>query len=129
MLVIVENRYVEKLLEALLYLKASWSGYIFKVDSAEGRSYIDNSLNYLLCILCVKADRNSIDPAEFFKKDSLTLHYRHCCISTYVAKTENRTSVGYNSHCVRLDSILVSSFLVLGNNLTWFCNARGICKC
>lgn len=72
MLVIVENRYVEKLLKALLYLKASWSRYIFKVDSAEGRSYIDNSLDYLLCILCVKTDRNSIDAAEFFKKDSLS---------------------------------------------------------
>ena len=47
-------------------------------------------------------------------------------MSTDITESKYSTSVRYNSDSVRLDSVLISCFFVLGNNLARFCYTRSI---
>ena len=81
----------------------------------------------LFCILCIQADRDRIDSAEFFEKYGLSFHDRHSCVCTNVAKSENRTSIGDNGDGICLHRIFVSGLLILCNDLARLCNAGRIC--
>ena len=127
-LVIMEDRDIAALLQLFLDFKASWCRNIFKVNTAKCRSNVYYSFDDFFCVLCIKADRHSINVTKFFEKNSFSFHNRHSGMSTDITESKYSTSVRYNSDSVRLDSVLISCFFVLGNNLARFCYTRSISK-
>ena len=67
MLVIVENRDIQSLFQALFDFEAAGCTDILQVDAAKSGSKPGNSFDDLFRVLSIQADGNSVDTAEFFK--------------------------------------------------------------
>ena len=76
MLVVVHNRYVEGLLQALLNVEALRSLDVLKVDTTECWGNLLNSLAELLRILLVNLDVEYVNTTVDLEEQTLTLHYR-----------------------------------------------------
>ena len=122
----MENRNIQGGFQPFLNFKAAGSTDIFQVDSSEAGSHPGYRLDDFLRVLCVKADGNGIDAAEFFKKDGLPFHDGHSGIGADVPKAQDRGAVGYHGNGVGLDGIGISGFLIIGYHLAWLRHAGGI---
>ncbi len=106
MLVVVEDGDVERLLEAILDLKAARRGDVLEVDAAEaGRHQLDGAHD-LLGVLGIEADREGVDARELLEQAALALHHRHRRRGADVAQAEHRGAVGDDGDGVALDRVL-----------------------
>ena len=92
-LVVVEDRDVEPLLEAVLDLEATRRRDVLEVDAAEARREPDDGLDDLVDVGGREADRYAVDAAELLEEDGLALHHRHRRGRADVAETEHRRAV------------------------------------
>ena len=102
-LVVVEDRDVELLLERLLDLEAARRRDVLEVDAAEGRRHQPHRLDDLLRVVGVEADREGVDVGELLEQHRLALHHRHRRLGADVAEAEHRRAVGDDGDGVLLD--------------------------
>ena len=124
MLVVVHNRDVESLLQALFDIETLWSLDILKVDTAKGRSNLLYSFAEFLRIFLCNFDIENVDTAIYLKEQSLALHNRLTAHSAYVAKTKHSGAVGDNGNKVALVGVFVNVVRVFLNSETWICHTR-----
>ena len=93
-LVVVEDRDVEALLEPLLDLEAPRRRDVLEVDAAEARRQPDHGLDDLVDVGGVQADRDGVDPAELLEQHGLALHHRHRGPRADVAEAQHGGAVG-----------------------------------
>ncbi len=105
-LVVVEDRDVERLLEPVLDLEAARRGDVLEVDAAEGRRHELDGLHDLVGVLGVEADREGVDAGELLEQHRLALHHRHRRLGADVAEAEDRRAVGDHGDRVALDRVL-----------------------
>ena len=102
-LVVVEHRDVEQLLQPALDLEAAGRRDVLEVDPAEsGRDRGDRG-DDLVGVGGREADRPGIDGAELLEQHRLALHHRHRRLGPDVAEPEHRRAVAHDGDRVLLD--------------------------
>ena len=117
MLVVVEDRDIQRLLQPFLDLKAAWRADVLQIDAAEARSQPGDSLDDLFRILGIQADGNRVHAAEFLEQDGLSFHDRHGGVRADVAEAQNGGTVGNHGDGIRLHGVGISGFLILRDDL------------
>jgi hypothetical protein len=112
-LVVVEDRDVERLLEPLLDLEAARGGDVLEVDAAERGGDPDDRLDDLVHVLGGQADREGVHVGELLEEHRLALHHRHGRLRADVAEAEHGRAVGHHRDRVRLDRVLEGLLAVL----------------
>ena len=115
MLVVVEHRDVQPLLQPLLDLKAARRRDVLQVDPAERRRDQLHHTHDLACVGRVQADRKRIHACELLEQAALALHHRHRRARADVAKPEHRAAVRDDRHRVALDRVLEGLLVIVGN--------------
>ena len=108
-LVVVEDRDVEPLLEPLLDLEAARRRDVLEVDAAEARREPDDGLDDLVDVGGVQADRHGVDAAELLEQHRLALHHRHRGGRADVAEAEHGGAVGDDGDRVRHPGVVAGS--------------------
>jgi hypothetical protein len=102
-LVVVEDRDVERGDEPLLDLEAARRGDVLEVDAAEGGGDALDRLHDLVHVLGGHADREGVDVAELLEEHGLALHHGHGRLGSDVPKPEHRAAVRHHGDRVALD--------------------------
>lgn len=114
-LVVVEDRDVETLLELALDLEAPGRRDVLQVHPAEGRRKADDGLDDLVGVGRGERDRHRVDPAELLEEDRLALHHGEGGLRTDVPEAEHRGAVRDDGHDLRLPGVVVDEFGLLGD--------------
>jgi hypothetical protein len=117
MLVVVEHRDVQGLLEPVLHLEADRGGDVLEVDATERRCDRGAGVDEDLGVLRVDADRVGVDAAELLEQHRFALHHRHPGGSADVAEAEDRGAVGDDGDHVRADREVERLERILGDRL------------
>jgi hypothetical protein len=125
-LVVVEHRDVQPLLEPLLDLEAARSGDVLEVDATEARREPHDRLDDLVDIGRVEADRDGVDAAELLEQHGLALHHRHRRARPDVAEPEHGSAVRDDCHRVRGPGVVAVQRRVLGDRLAHPGDTRGV---
>ena len=102
-LVVVEDRDVERLPQALLDREAAGRRDVLQVDPAVDRRDVPDRLDDLVHVLRGEAHRKGVDVGELLEQERLPFHHRQGRLRTDVAQTEDRRPVGHDGHRVLLD--------------------------
>ncbi len=125
-LIVMENRDVEDLLELLLDVEALGPLDVLQVDAAEGRFEQLDGADQLVGILGVEFDVENIDVGKALEQNPFSFHNRFAGHGADVAESENRRAVGYDSHQVALGGIVVSRVRILLDLQAGFGNAGAV---
>ena len=125
-LVVVEYGNIAHFLQPLFYFKATGSGDVFQIDTAEAAGKQRHGLDDIVNVLGADAQGESVNVAEGLEQRALTFHNGHTCLGTYVAQTQNGGAVGDYRHQIRPAGISVGKVYVLGNFQARLCNAGSI---
>ena len=102
-LIVVEDRDVELLLQAVLDLEAARRRDILQVDPAEhGRHGLDEQHD-LVDVLGGEAEREGVDVGQLLEEEGLAFHDRQGRPGPDVAEAEHRGPIGDDGHTVLLD--------------------------
>ena len=123
MLIVVEDRDVANLFEALFDLEAAGRGDILEVDAAEAARKQADGVHDVVNALGAHAEREGVDVAERFEERALALHDGHARLRPDVAETQNRGAVRDDRDEVRAASVNVGKIDVLGDLEAGFGNA------
>ena len=126
MLVVVEDRDVQRVVQPRLDLEAAGGGDVLQVDAAEGRSDADDRLDDLVGVLGVQADGERVHAAEGLEQSGFALHDRHGGLRADIAQTQDRAAVGDDGHRVRLQRVVVGRLGVLGDDLAGLGDPGGV---
>ena len=99
-LVVVEHGDVALLLQLPLDLKAAGGGDVLQIDATEGAGDVVDSLDKLVHVLGLDAQREGVHPAEGLEQHALALHHRHPGLRADVPKPQHGGAVGDNGHQV-----------------------------
>ena len=102
-LVVVEDRDVERLAESALDLEAARSRDVLEVDPAEHGGDRHHRAHDLVDVLRRQADRPRVDTAELLEQDGLALHHRQRSFGADVAEPEHGRAVADDGDGVLLD--------------------------
>ena len=125
-LVVVHHRNIAFLFQTALYLEALRRLYIFKIDTAEGRSKSLYNLNKLLGILFVDFNVETVETGKNLKQKSFSFHNRLAGESAYITEAENCGSVGNHSHEIALVGVFIDIGRICFNLLAGIGHARRI---
>jgi len=106
-LVVVEDRYVQRLLQRLLHLEGGRRRYVLQVDATERGCQRYDRLDELGGTIDVQADREGVHPTEFLEQQGLSLHDRKRRLRAYVSEAQDGRAVGDDGHGVLLDGQVV----------------------
>ena len=126
MLVVMEDRDVHQLAQALLDDEAFRRLDVLEVDAAEGRPEIAHAVHELVDILGVDLQVDAVDVGEPLEEDGLAFHHRLAGQRPDVAEAEHRRTVGDHGHQVALDRVVVGGRRVLLDRQAGSCDARRI---
>ena len=115
-LVVVHHRNIAFLFQTALYLEALRRLYIFKIDTAEGRSkslYVDFNVE-------------TVETGKNLKQKSFSFHNRLAGESAYITEAENCGSVGNHSHEIALVGVFIGIGRICFNLLAGIGHARRI---
>ena len=115
MLVVVHHGYVERALQAFLYVETFRRLDVLKVDSSECRCYFLHCLAELLGVFLVNLDVEYVNSTVNLEQQSFTFHYRFAAHCANVAQAEHSGSVTDYSHQVALVSVFVGIVGILLN--------------
>ena len=93
MLVVVEDRDVAHLFEALFDLKAAGRGDVLEVDAAKAARDEGDRLDDIVHALAAHAQGERVDVAEGLEERALALHDGHARFGTDVAQPQDRGAV------------------------------------
>ena len=94
MLVVVEDRDVHQLAQALLDDEALRRLDVLEVDAAEGRPEIAHAIDELVDVLGVDLEVDAVDVGEALEQDGLAFHHRLAGERADVAQAQHRGAVG-----------------------------------
>ena len=123
MLVVVHDGYVERLLQALLYIEALGGLDVLEVDAAKGGGDALHGLAELLRVFLVDFDVEHVDTAIDLEEQALALHHGLAAHGTDIAQSEDGCAVGDDCHKVALVSVLVSIVWIILNLKTGISDA------
>ena len=102
-LVVVEDRDVHQLAQALLDDEAFRRLDVLEVDAAEGRPEIAHAVDELVDVLGVDLEVDAVDVGEALEQHGLALHHRLAGQRAEVAQAEHGGAVGDHGDQVALD--------------------------
>ena len=114
-LVVVEDRDVQRVLQPLLQLEAARRGDVFEVDAAEARGEPHDRLEQLVDIRAVQADRHRVDIGKVLEQQRLALHDRHRAERADVTEAEDGGAVTHDRHGVGAPGVDVGELRVVGD--------------
>ena len=114
-LVVVEDRNVHELADALLDDEAFRGLDVFQVDAAEGRADVPHAVDELVHVLGVHFQVDSVDVGEPLEQDRLAFHHRLGPERAEVAQPEHRRAVGDDRDQVALGRVVVDQGRVPGD--------------
>ena len=85
----MEDGNVAELFKLALDLKAARRGNVLKIDPTEGAGNVIYGLDKFIDILCLDAQRESVDSAKAFEQHAFALHDRHTGLGADVAQPEH----------------------------------------
>ena len=106
-LVVVEDRDVHQLAQALLDDEALRRLDVLEVDAAEGRPEIAHAVDELVDVLGVDFEVDAVDVGEALEEDGLAFHHRLAGQRPDVAQAQHGGAVGDDGHQVALDRVVV----------------------
>ena len=125
-LVVMEHRDSQSLLESFLDFETARGGNVFQIDPTESRCDRLDYLNNFLGNLRVQNQGHRIHSPELFEKQRLPLHHRKTRFRTDVSQPQNRASVGNDGYGVFAYGIFVGKFLVFCDRLAHVSHSRRI---
>ena len=126
MLVVVEDRYVERLAQPRFDLEAARSRNVLEVDATETRGDRRDRAHDLIWIGGRKADRPRVDAAELLEQNRLALHHRQSRLRADVSESEHRRAVGDDRDGVFLGGQTPDALGIVGNCAADARNARRV---
>jgi hypothetical protein len=108
-LVVVEHRDVEQLLQLGLDAEALGALDVLEIDAAEGDADVLDHRDDLVGILGADLDVDAVDVAEALEQDGLALHHRLGGQRAEIAQAENGGAVGDHGDHVALGGVFVGS--------------------
>jgi hypothetical protein len=106
-LVVVEHRDRQRLVEARLDLEAAGCGDVLQVDPAEHRLEAFDGLDQVVGAVHPETDRHGVDPTELLEEHRLAFHHRQRGVRADVAEAEHRGAVGDDRDGVGLHGVAV----------------------
>lgn len=103
MLIVMEDRNIEILLQPLFDLEAARRRDILQINAAEGRGNRLNRPYDLIRILRVQTDWERVDVRQLLEQHRLAFHDRHRRHRADIAQTEHSGSIGDNRHGIPFD--------------------------
>ena len=125
-LVVVEDRDVHQLAQALLDDEALRRFDVLEVDAAEGRPEIAHAVHELVDVLGVDLEVDAVDVGEALEQDGLALHHRLAGQRPDVAQAQHGRAVGDHGHQIALDRVIVGGRRVLLDREAGGGNARRV---
>ena len=107
MLVVVEDRDVHQLAQALLDDEAFRRFDVLEVDAAEGGPEIAHGIDELVDVLGVDLEIDAVDVGKALEQDRLALHHRLAGERADVAQAEYGGAVGDDSDQVAARRVVV----------------------
>lgn len=126
MLVVVHDRTVESLDDALLDLEAPWSRDVFEVDGAEAVPQPNYGVDDLVDVVGVENDGDGVEPREVLEQCGFALHDRKGRPRSDVAEPEDRGTVGDDGDEPVRPRVLLRERRVLRDCPAHLGDARGI---
>ncbi len=123
-LVVVEDRDVEALLELGLDLEAPRGGDVFQVDAAEGGRHPHDGVHDLVGVGGGERDRDRVHAAELLEEDGLALHHGEGGLRADVAQAQHRGAVRDDGHDLGLPGVVVHELGMLGDCAAHLGDAR-----
>ena len=127
-LVVVEHRDVEALLEAPLDLEALGSLDVLEVDCAEGRLQAGDGLYQRVDVAFVDLDVEDVDVGELLEEDRLALHHRLGSERADGAQAQHRAAVADHRDQIGSDGVVPGPCRVLRDLLAGRGHARAVGK-
>ena len=125
-LVVVEHRDLQALLQALLDLEALGRLDVLEVDPAEGRRDARHRLDEGVDVERVHLDVEHVDVGEALEEHALALHDGLGGERSDVAQAEHRGAVGDHGDQVALGRVLVDLFGIPRDLQAWFGHSRAV---
>jgi hypothetical protein len=97
-LVVVEDRNVQPLLQLPLDLEAPGCRDVLQVDPAERRREPHHGLDDLVDVRAVQGDRNRVHATELLEQDRLALHHREGGLGSDVPEPQHGRTVRHDGH-------------------------------
>ena len=130
MLVVVEDRDVQILLQPLFDLEAPRGRDILQVYAAECRRNVLDGLDYRVRILGVETDRERVHVRELLEERRLALHHGHRGQRPYVPEPEDGSTVRDHSDRIALygkvESLGVTGYRPADARYTWRVDHREV---
>ena len=127
-LVVVEHRDVEQLLEPLLDDEAVRCLDVLQVDAAEAGPQVAHAVDEGLHVLGIDQEVDAVDVGEALEEGALALHHRLGRLRPEVAEPQDGCAVGDHRHQVALVGVVVGRLRVLGYGEHRHRDARGVGK-
>ncbi|MCY1524544.1 hypothetical protein D9M68_594830 [compost metagenome] len=100
MLIVMEDRDIHYLAQALLDDETVRRLDILEIDAAEGRTEEAHTIDELLRVRRIDLEVNRVDVREPLEQDRFALHHRLRCERPEVSEAENGRTVGNHGHHV-----------------------------
>ena len=126
MLVIVEYRNIQLLLQPPLNLKTFRGGDILQIDPPKHRRNLLYCLDDLLRILGIQTYGKRVHPSKLLKQDGLPLHHRDGGLRSDIAQPKDCRAVRHHPHQVALCRVAVYIFLILKDLLARLRHSRRV---
>lgn len=115
MLVVMEDRYVEKFPKPFLDFEAPWCADVLEVDATERGGDAHDGFDDLVGVLGIEADWERVNAAELLEQHRLAFHDWHGCERAEVAKAQDGGSVTDHGNGIALDRKSEGTRWILGN--------------
>ena len=113
MLIVVEHRDAQRLLQRLFNLKTLRGFNVLQVDAAKRRLQHLAGANDVLRLRRAQLDIEHIDIGKAFKQNSLALHHRLPGLGANVAQPQHRRAVRHHGHQVALPRVLINQIRIV----------------
>ena len=114
-LVVVEDRDVHQLAQALLDDEAFRRLDVFEIDAAEAGAEVAHAIDELVDVPGVDLQIDGIDVGEALEQHRLAFHHRLGGQRAQIAQAQDRGAVGDHRHQVALGRVVVGRVGILGD--------------
>ena len=126
MLVVMEDRNVHQLAQALFDHETFWRLDVFEIDAAPALAQQLDAIDDLVGILGIDLEIDRVDIGKTLEQDSLALHHRFCRQRAAVAKAKDSGPVGDDRDKIALGGVVVGAAFILRDREDRHGDARGI---
>ena len=125
-LVVVHDGNVERALQTILNVEAFGSLDVLKVDAAESGGYALDGFAELFGVFLVDLDVEHVNATVYLKQQALAFHDGFAAHGTYIAQTQNGSTIADDGYQITLVGIAVGILRILLNLQTGIGYARRV---